>query len=653
MEKLYKAIAVGVKNRELVEYNDDYLSTVVGIIEKNPNKDLYESLYLYNESHFKQFQKSHSLAGITDVKTDRIVFDFDSKQDVNVAKKDAIEVVSRLEKQFPKNSIKVYYSGNKGFHVEVQVSDFLNRKQFESITRSLSEGLSTFDHKVSDEQRIFRIPLSTHQTSKRTKIPLTIDQLKNKPVSDIEKIAAQGIKDEYGTMIDSWTVTDLPDQLKRITLQEPTPVKEVLTITDSPDMTRRRKEISPAKYVLEEGFFEEGERNEACMILASTYRHLGYNKDMAYNMLKATLRLRAARLGRPDYDKSELWNTIIEPVYSPVWKGGTYSETEGLLKKTIERYKLSKSADMETKVMNLVDVLDKFKDFATNIDKNTIKTGLGSLDDKVRITTSMLTCLLAAPGAGKTSFSFGILNGLSKSDIKAMFFSLDMGSDLVIQRIIQKHTGRHSDEIFKHFKEGRKYEIEKYTKILMDEYKNIKFVFQSGLTTQHIREMIIAEKDRTGEYPKMILIDYLENIAGPFSDSTANKALIARELKDIANEFSINVFLLVQPTKHAGDPSYELNSYTDIKGSSVIQEAASVILTMYRPGFDPDHDDDHYVTVKVVKNRMGSLGSFDFGWEGLTGRIYELDEDGHKTLKALREEVSKRRASKDGKGDLY
>lgn len=650
MEKLYKAIAIGLNKRELIEYNDDYKSQLVSLIENNPGKDLYESLYLYDEQNYAQFKKTHSLAGIKNIKTDRLVFDFDSKSDINLAKNDAIEVVSRLENYFPKNYIKIFYSGNKGFHVEVELKDLLSRKQFENVTRNLSEGLSTFDQKVSDEQRIFRIPLSTHIKTDRMKIPLTITQLKSYTISSIEKMASGGYKDEYGTLLDSYGAIGLPDALKFQAQEEP--IREILTITDTPDLTRRRKEISPAKFVLEEGFFEEGERNEACMILASTYRHLGYNKEMAYNMLKATLRLRAARLGRPDYDKNELWLTVVEPVYSPTWKGGTYSENDGLLKKTIDRYNLNKATVDEGKILSLVDVLDKFKDFATNIDKNTIKLGLPSLDDKVRITTSMLTCLLAAPGAGKTTLSFNILNGLSKAGTKAMFFSLDMGSDLVIQRIIQKHTGKHSDTIFNDFKNGNKLKIEEYARILTEEYKNIKFVFQSGLTTQHIREMIISERDRTGECPKMILIDYLENIAGPFSDSTANKALIARELKDIANEFSINVFLLVQPTKHAGDPSYELNSYTDIKGSSVIQEAASVILTMYRPGFDPDHDDDHFATIKVVKNRMGSLGSFDFGWEGLTGRIYELDEDGHKTLKALREEISKRRATKDS-GDAW
>ena len=46
---------------------------------KNPEIDHYSSVYFYTDEHFKQFQQTGSIEGIVDVKTDKIWFDFDCK----------------------------------------------------------------------------------------------------------------------------------------------------------------------------------------------------------------------------------------------------------------------------------------------------------------------------------------------------------------------------------------------------------------------------------------------------------------------------------------------------------------------------------------------------------------------------------------------
>jgi replicative DNA helicase len=155
-----------------------------------------------------------------------------------------------------------------------------------------------------------------------------------------------------------------------------------------------------------------------------------------------------------------------------------------------------------------------------------------------------------------------------------------------------------------------------------------------------IRDALIKEKDLTGEFPKLVVIDYLENIITDLSsDPTIGKGFIARSLKDIANEFGICVLLLVQPAKVSGGPAEELNSYYSIKGSSVVAECAAQVITMHRPGFNPkDSSNDDFLTLTVVKNRMGSLGTFDYHWTGLTGNIRELTHEEMMELKTLREQ---------------
>ena len=76
----------------------------------------------------------------------------------------------------------------------------------------------------------------------------------------------------------------------------------------------------------------------------------------------------------------------------------------------------------------------------------------------------------------------------------------------------------------------------------------------------------------------------------------------------------------------------------NVKGSSVIEQACATILTIYREGFSPKTpEQDKFITISTVKDRMGSLASLDLGWHGLTGSIYSLDDVAAEELKELRQ----------------
>jgi replicative DNA helicase len=247
-----------------------------------------------------------------------------------------------------------------------------------------------------------------------------------------------------------------------------------------------------------------------------------------------------------------------------------------------------------------------------------------------------------------TSSSLGILNNNSLNGISSLFFSLDMGAPLVYQRLIQKHLGYSDKKIYNIYQNNNTKEIELIEKTIADNYKNVKFCFRSGFSIEDIRNSIIKYQDTTGEKVRLVVVDYLECISGPFSDATANSGYVAQALKDIANDLELAIIILLQPQKAAGDPSEELMSYRNIKGSSQIEQCLSVIFTLWRPGFNPKNpDEDKYASIAVVKNRMGPLAKFDFLWEGLTGDLEELDEYQKEELKELVERKRKEKLAKD------
>lgn len=649
---LYTRLSEGLNKYHLIPNDDDIWNHVT-----TNDKDWYTSLYSYNENHYKQWKETGTVSGITDVYTNKLFFDFDNAKEPDKARNDAIALVTRLiTKGVKQDNIQIAFSGNKGFSVAVDTTTKMTREEFRNITFGLAGDLPSFDTVVNDPQRIIRVVGTKHNKSGLYKLPITIQQLTGLPVSEIKALASS-LDNVDKDIMESWVEIEMPKDLATMTkvaYKEPVTKEthDVEMVLDADlDLSKKPKWLTEAKYALQMGYFGEGERNTAFMVLASTYKAQGFPKEIAYRMLKGVAEIQANRNNQEQFSSKELWINITEVVYSPNWRGATYSyQNTPLLQDVTKRLGLKvENTAADTGFVPLSNVASIFKRFAEQIDNNTIKLGIPMIDKNVRVTTSMLVGLLAAPSAGKTSIAVNILNEASRNNVKAGFFSLDMGAPLVFQRLMQKHTGLSSDKIFEMYKANDKRipELEAQT---LKHYENVGFTFKSGVTTEHVKEFIIAENAKNPDNPmKLLVVDYLECLLGPYSDATANTAIISNQLKDIANEFEMCVILLLQPQKQAGDPSSELLSMRNIKGASVIEQACSVIFTLWRPGFSPmKPEEDKYATIAVVKNRMGTIGNYSFSWDGLTGKLSELDELEQEELNELR----KRRAAEKNQQDI-
>ncbi len=75
---------------------------------------------------------------------------------------------------------------------------------------------------------------------------------------------------------------------------------------------------------------------------------------------------------------------------------------------------------------------------------------------------------------------------------------------------------------------------------------------------------------------------------------------------------------------------------------------------MSRPGFSPrTPEDDQFITIKCLKNRMGGLFALDLGWSGATGDIYELNDEQFAQLKEIRERQDKEKEAVAASGNNW
>lgn len=658
--KFYRAFTKTVKAKRALILDQDFFDKWQEAQQKQDNIDYYESIFVYNEEQKETFLKNgKSLSGITNVLTNRVVFDFDDEDNIDKAREDAYNLLHEvLLEVFEPSSIRIFYSGNKGFHLEVHLTNqLINELQFKNIVHNVGDRFETFDPSVSDPQRVFRLPLTYNVKTGRYKIPLTIDQFDNLATEEIIELSKNKNNSDFVDILESYT-TSAVDVLEKFYKEPPKKDKVLATISDMniddrPDFSSKPRHLSSAKFALQEGFFGDGERNTACMILCATYRNLGYSKEIAYNMIKATLRKRAQRLGHDDYNKNELWNEVVEVVYSDAWRGGTYAEKENkLVQKTIEVYNLQ-SEYYEKETVNIKEVSEKFKSFADNIDKNIIKTGIPQLDDKVLVTTGMMVGVLGAPSSGKTTHTISIVEHQSLNNIGSLFISADMADNLLYARLMQRYCGINFKTILEEIKH-RPYKMwpEKIRSAwdqVLNNFKNVGFSFQSGPTTEDIARRIEEQEQMTGNPVKALFVDYLEKLRCDINDPTQASGRNASRLSDLTRDKQIATFLLLQPQKSAGDPSDELLSMRKVKGASVIEQDCRVILTTWRPGFNPDvkghNNEDIFSSIAIVKNNMGEAGKLDFRFNGATGLLSPMTIEDERFLDEVKFKAQQRKAA--------
>lgn len=619
--------------------------------------DWYLSIFVYNEKQVEHAQeyidvdgtmRPRGISGVTDVFTNKLVFDFDSEDDIGASLTDTKEVIRRLTKRykFPLDSIQIYFSGNKGFSVEVDTNKKLTPPEFKQIVCAIAKDLPTFDSKIVNASRIFRIPYTKHNKSGLYKTPFVSSELDIMTIEEIRNLA----KDELEVVFpDSYKRITMPDEvLSLLTKVEEKKVKEVskkVTDLDSfvldIDWSKKPKWLSRWKYAIQHGYFPAKSRSYSLMILAATYQKYGFSKDLTTNMLISVAEKQAERTGTEPFSSEEIEKNIVRTVFSIGWQGGIYAEDN--FPEELKRYflelgiKPEKESNGDSGLLNTKELFNGFKDFAENIEKNTIHTGIEALDKLVQLQTQMLIGIIGSPSSGKTSCSLEILRNTSLRGEQSIFFSLDMGSSLVYTKLAQKVTGYQNKQLYKLFVDKNEKEINRIRDRINNDFANMTVSFKTALGMEDIRNGIIEQEQKSGKKVRLVVVDYLECIALPTSDVLTGISQISQQLKDIANDLNVAVILLLQPRKSSGDPSNPIESYIEIKGASTVGQACSVVIGLWREGFSSKtNENDKYISFAVLKNRMGPTGSVDCGWEGVTGQIYDLSETEKEELKELR-----------------
>lgn len=265
-----------------------------------------------------------------------------------------------------------------------------------------------------------------------------------------------------------------------------------------------------------------------------------------------------------------------------------------------------------------------------------VPSGFTELD---RVTSgwhkSDLIIIAARPGMGKTAFVLSLArNAAVKFKKPVAFFSLEMSSIQLVNRLISSETEIPSDKIRKGQLAHHEWE-QLNAKIVPITQAPIFIDDTPALSIFELRakcRRLVAEKK-----VELIIIDYLQLMVAGTDNRNGNReqeiSTISRSLKAISKELEVPIIALSQLSRAVESRGgVKKPQLSDLRESGAIEQDADMVMFIYRPEYyDLDQDEagnstQNLAEIIVAKNRNGALKSVNLKFVGHLTKFSDMDE---------------------------
>lgn len=269
------------------------------------------------------------------------------------------------------------------------------------------------------------------------------------------------------------------------------------------------------------------------------------------------------------------------------------------------------SMDEDIKPMSetMLDFVGWMKERQKN-EYNGIRTGISKLDVQTHgLNRKDLIILAARPSMGKTALAMNIALEAAKDGNKTLIYSLEMAKERLIARMLANLVLIDSERImnpsclsqdeWNAVMDGAK-EMAKYPLFITD---------RRGRTVENIEAGAFLAKGKYGL--DFVVIDYLQLIAGSGrknENRTQEVGHIAKYLQGMAGRLDVPVLALSQLSRSVESRPDKRPMLSDLRESGEIEQAADVIMMMYRDQYYNDNGDD-WTELIIKKQRNGKLGT--------------------------------------------
>ncbi len=297
----------------------------------------------------------------------------------------------------------------------------------------------------------------------------------------------------------------------------------------------------------------------------------------------------------------------------------------------------NQSATDTTQVTHIKEVLSEIMtDIGKRLDPNhepaAVQSGFEQLDNfTFGLHNGDLIIIAGETSQGKTSFGLSITkNAAFLTNKKILFISLEMSDKQLVGRILGSKANVSSKRLlFNPLSESELDRVEKVVDTVAN--TNIFLTRKSALSISEILSLVYSHKAQHGL--DLVIVDYLQLVRGGKNINREQEVGgIARELKNLAVGADIPVIALSQFARDKANP---MPSLSRLRDSGQIEEAADLVLLVWRPEFYrlpsielqngevlQSNGKGHVI---VAKGRSYGTTDFAVGWDCETTTFFNID----------------------------
>jgi replicative DNA helicase len=282
--------------------------------------------------------------------------------------------------------------------------------------------------------------------------------------------------------------------------------------------------------------------------------------------------------------------------------------------------------------MPLAQIIDQYYEYLNDVQEHGQEMGGQPTHfiDFDRLTGGLhksdLLILAARPGVGKSSFSMSIAYNMAMlGGASVGVFSLEMGRDQLLQRLLAMFTGIDSQRL----RTGKVSTQELQTIMdAMGQFSSAPIYIDDtpGVTVNEVRSKARRLQAESGL--DFLIIDYLQLMSGSGkrNDNRVQEVSeISRSLKSLARELNIPVLALSQLSRAVEGRTSHVPMLSDLRESGSIEQDADIVMFIYREEmYDKDTDKKGIAEIHIAKHRNGPLGVVNLFFDHRTTRFRDL-----------------------------
>lgn len=277
----------------------------------------------------------------------------------------------------------------------------------------------------------------------------------------------------------------------------------------------------------------------------------------------------------------------------------------------------------------LVDTFDNLEKLASQEEGIIgIPSGFADLDSKtLGFLPGQLVIVAARPAMGKSAFALNILtNAAVKSNKSVVYFSLEMGKEELVNRILSAEAMVDSSKI-----RSGKLEDEDWISLTnaSGTLSEAKIILDDSAGFSPIELRARCRKLKMEYDIGLVVIDYLQLMDASKSNASrqADISEISRSLKVLAREIGVPIIALSQLSRAPEQRPDHRPMLSDLRESGSIEQDADMVMFLYRDDYyNPDTDKKNVAEVILAKNRAGSTGTAELLWLGQYTKFVNLDK---------------------------